>query len=219
MRYLIAVVAVLAVTGCQMPQTRHGDSADFSRVEDAVYSPDTFASQLSMVKNRSRDADFEKIRLSYTATESYTPYKVSPVPEIMSYMRNADYDACIKEANDFLVTDYVSLVTHFALRVCYSESGKQEKSAYHDYVVGGLIDSICASGDGKSSGSAFVVISTEELYGFLNLVGLQVTAQSLGSDENGAFDKMTVRESGKDEEFDLYFDINHQMSRGLNQRM
>ena len=60
------------------------------------------------------------------------------------------------------------------------------------------------------------IITGEPYTSIKLLVGLQVTAQSPGSDENGAFDKMTVRESGKDEEFDFYFDNNHQMSSGLN---
>ncbi len=82
-------------------------------------------------------------------------------------------------------------------------------------MLNGLVDSIGHSGDGRSPTTAFVTISTPELRAFLRLTGLEVKKQSLVHEADKAFDLMGVRDPETGEEFELYFDITTQMTKGF----
>lgn len=181
-----------------------------------TYNEAEYETQYERVLSQSKDADFTKLRIAYTDTKNYKPYKATPNKEMFGAMKSGDHKKCLNTAEAYFVTDYVSIPAHFAAMVCRKELGNQKESDYHKYVLDGIMDSIADSGDGKSAETAFVIISGEELYAFLDLSGLKVKGQSLIRGDNGrAYDLMKVINPRTNEEFGLYFDITLQMAKGM----
>lgn len=175
----------------------------------------TYRKQMQAVSVLSPDADFAALRLAYTGTEMYRPYALPPLGPVFAALNGGEHDKCVQRAAAFLDRHPLSLGAHFASMVCHHELGHKEEAVYHRYVVNGMMQSITRRGDGKSFATAFEVISTQELYTVLNLMGLQATAQSLANHEGRPYDVMEVVDRETGEKFTLYFDITLQMTRGM----
>jgi hypothetical protein len=177
--------------------------------------PDVYRKQMQAVSVLSPDADFHDLRLAYTKTQMYRPYALPSLEPVFAALNGGAHDMCVKRAAEVLERHPLSLGAHFASMVCNHELGHKEQAVYHRYVVNGMMQSITRRGDGRSFATAFEVISTQELYTVLNLMGLQATGQSLVNHEGRPYDVMEVvnRETG--ERFTLYFDVSLQMSRGM----
>ena len=70
-----------------------------------------------------------------------------------------------------------------------------------------LVDSILDSGDGRDFASAFKVITVEEEYAVLRVLGLRVMGQALVTHDGSQFDQMQVKEPKSGKELVLYFNI------------
>ena len=178
---------------------------------------------LDLVEKLNSNSDLEKfirIRNVYVKTKLYQPYFGSDIlldGAIFEALKEKDWPKCIEHANKLLTSNYTSLVAHYALLVCYKETEKLRLAADHNNLLDGFIESIWTTGDGKTMKTAFQTISTSELRAFIQLQGLNIVRQSLIRDKNGVYDLMTVKRSDDDEEFNLYFNITQQMSKGFGQ--
>jgi hypothetical protein len=102
---------------------------------------------------------------------------------------------------------YVNIDAHFAAFVANREMGASDKAEFHQAVYRGLIDSIRNSGDGKSTATAWVVISVDEEYSMLRALGFRPGEQALLNEHGHSYDKMTVKsvEDGSVQTF--YFNV------------
>jgi hypothetical protein len=82
-----------------------------------------------------------------------------------------------------------------------ARAGRFEDSIRYRNMYYGLLSSIVDSGDGKTSATAFKVISVDEEYTLLNFMGADVKRQSL----QGACDVMETMIEGKP--VTIYFDV------------
>lgn len=190
--------------------------AGASSVPEQAAGSKAYVEQLALVKGRSKEADFTKLRLAYTDTQYYHPYMPQNLDSVFGALEAEDYAACNRHALAILDPHIINIGANYAAMVCHKALGLEDKSSYHRFILDGLLSSIVNSGDGKSPETAFTVISTGELYAFLNLSGLQATGQSLIHDNGRAYDLMDVTDSETEESFQLYFDITLQMSRGFD---
>ncbi len=174
-----------------------------------------YRAELAVVMDRSKSADFTKLRMGYTDTKMYSPYGNGSTKPIFNAINQKDFKKCLALSNELLKTRFPSLVGHYAAMLCNSELGQKESADFHKFVLDGLMDSIGNSGDGKSSETAFITISTDELYAFLQLAGLEVLRQALVNKNGQAYDVMTVKNPRDEKEMDLYFNISIQMSKGM----
>jgi hypothetical protein len=89
----------------------------------------------------------------------------------------------------------------------YKKSGNSEKEKYHRYVTSGLIRSIMKSGDGIKPETAFLVITVNEEYVLLQVLGLKTESQATTRQDGHDYDKMSVKDPETGKKLVLYFCI------------
>lgn len=95
----------------------------------------------------------------------------------------------------------VDIDARFVAAAALTELGRPDDAAEHIRWYRGMIDSIFASGDGKSPATALVVISIAEEYSILHALGLERKEQSL---LDGGIDAIRVADR-EGRELTIYF--------------
>lgn len=173
-----------------------------------------YVTQLTLVKNLDPAADFTQLRDAYSRTRAYDPYAVRPVHTAIEHFEQQRYSQCVEAAESTIASHFVHIQAHFLAMLCQRELGNQSAAQFHDGVVRGLLASIDQSGDGNSMSSAITTYDMQELYTYLDFMGLKAVSQELVSENNRWYDVMTVSYEDEPSEFKLYFDITRQFVRG-----
>lgn len=149
---------------------------------------------LEKLKKGERDVDFTELRMSYTETEDFSPYggDEDARDAMFSALNSGKWDDALKHSAKILEKNYVDINAHFVTFVANTRKGDTAKADFHKFVVNGLLKSVRGAGDGKSMEQAFVVISTDEEYALLNVLGLRTTSQALMNDGGHAYDKLAT---------------------------
>jgi hypothetical protein len=170
-----------------------------------------YAILVGSLKAGNTNIDYTRLRMSYVDSPERKHYKdVSAAEKAMFQALGAkDYATALENAETVLAGEYVNLDAHFAAYVANSEMGAADKAEFHKAVFRGLIDSIRNSGDGKSPGKAWVVISVHEEYVLLRVLGFKPSGQSLVQKDGHFYDVMKVKsaDDGTDETFYFNTDI------------
>lgn len=214
MRGLFLVISLM-VAACATAGHNGGHARQQVADADSHY-----AAIVERVKTKGPDADFRALRMAYTDTLNYRRYFGSEYRDTIALfdtMRNGDFERCVDMAEHILDYDYASLSAHFAASVCYKQQGNSDKSEYHQYVATGLMDSIGQSGNGKTPETAFVTINTEEQRTFIQLMGFQVSDQTLLEKNGKTYEVIGAVSPKTGQESKLYFDITIQMANGYKQ--
>ena len=155
---------------------------------------DDYSVLLAKVKNFDKTVDFKTLRLAYTKTPDYNPYgrDNSKDDAMGKALEEKKFEEAIKIAQTILDKNYVHIFAHFVSRIAYRELGDQKKFEYHHFVTNGLIQSILGSGSGRDPGGAFLVISTDEEYMILDVLGLKSKTQSTLKVADQTYDKLSV---------------------------
>jgi len=163
---------------------------------------------LERVKKQDATVNFTELRMAYTETKDYSPYGDSENRKAMFTALNAkDYEKALAASDKILASNYVDLNAHFVASVAHRQLGHADRSEFHKSIFKNLIQSIEGSGDGKTTKTAFVVISTDEEYVWFNYKGLKVTGQALINDSGHSFDKMTATDPETGETVTTFFNI------------
>lgn len=133
--------------------------------------------------------------------------------KFMQQMNAGDTDAAMKSAKDIQSHNMAEPEGHLLALVAYQKLGDQKGAAFEHAVVKAYLDSILASGDGKSAKSAFVVVSVDEEYFYLNiLMGIGLPEQqSLSTVDGHSFDVLKVKDRGGNEQ-EIWFNVDVPMS-------
>lgn len=183
----------------------HGYSYGSEIKKDASPDYNTLVKQL---KSNDKSVDFTALRYSYTKTADYNPYSPDDKKRAMfEALNNGEFEKAIKHAQAVLEKNYVDMDAHFVCRIAYRETKNTEKQRFHEFVVKGLLDSIYDSGNGQTTETAFVVISTDEEYFFLRAYGFNVIKQSLVKINDRNYDKIDVEERKSGEKIIVYFNV------------
>jgi hypothetical protein len=161
-------------------------------------------------------AFYTKLRLDYAARKGFSPdWTIEEARKaITTAYQNGDTEKTISLGQKWLEKVPVDAEIYLMIAMCMKEKG--DLRGYCQYIAPfyGLLQSITASGDGKSQETAFKVISVSEEYYLLHEIGAKVKQQSLV----GHCDKMEVeRRGGK--EYTFYFDVSISLeatARALN---
>ena len=164
---------------------------------------------LAKLKQNDRTVDFKELRLAYTDTKLYSPYggDRDSRQKMFAALRQDSFDSALENAEKLLAVNYVDLNAHFGACVAHRELGHAEKADYHRFVFEGLLNSIKNSGDGKTTATAMIVISTDEEYVLLNYLGLRPTQQALLNDKGHSYDMMTSVDPKTNQTVVYYFNI------------
>lgn len=125
--------------------------------------------------------DFRALRVAYADSKEALAAGSSHLTRraMNTALLNRQFDETIRIGLDILKNVYISPDTHAALSRAYSEIGDRQKAEFHKTVYLGLVNSIIASGDGKSPETAYNVVTTEEEYAVMRALGLSVWSQEI----------------------------------------
>jgi hypothetical protein len=170
---------------------------------------ESYETLLERVKKQDASVNFTDLRLAYTETKEYDPYGGDKEARkaMFAALTAKDYAAALAASEKMLAANYIDMNAHFGAFVSHRELGHTEKSDFHKYVFQNLIKSVSDSGDGKTMETAFVVISVDEEYVWLNFNGLRMTNQSLVDDKGHRYDKMTTTDPKTNQAVSYYFNI------------
>jgi Domain of unknown function (DUF4919) len=178
-------------------------SADQAQ-KDAAYE-----ALLKKLKGGDRTVDFKELRMAYAESSGYNPYGGDRQARqaMFAAMRAKEWDEALKQSAKILEKNYVDINAHFGAFVANDRKGVTDKADFHKFVLEGLVNSIRDSGDGKGTDKAFVVISTDEEYALLNILGLRPTSQALLNKGGHSYDMLTAVDPKTNEKQDIYFNI------------
>lgn len=124
---------------------------------------------------------------------------------MMEAVQARQFGQALVLADSSLAQNYLDANAHLVAWMSARQSGNDQRAPYHAWVARGLLQSI-ASRDGRTPGTAMVVISVDEEYAYFRVNGLQPLDQGVEVCGQKPCDVLRVRdEDGK--EFSLYFDI------------
>jgi hypothetical protein len=143
----------------------------------------------------------------------YNPYRdLMELREKENAMWKAYKDGKLEEAlklgNGILEKNSLRSMTHFIFARVYERLNNSEKQKFHDEVFFQLVRSVIESGDGKTPETAMTVISIEEEYTVLDVLGFEQEFQELVNKNGKWFDHLQARNHKTGESRDFWFDIN-----------
>lgn len=164
---------------------------------------------LEKLKKGERDVDFTELRMAFTETEDFSPYGGDEEARNAMYaaLNARKWDDAIKQSAKVLEKNYVDINAHFGAYIANTRKGDTARADFHKFVALGLVNSVRGAGDGKSMEQAFVVISTDEEYALLNILGLRPGGQSLMQGGGHAYDRLDAVDPKTNEKHEFYFQI------------
>jgi tetratricopeptide (TPR) repeat protein len=149
--------------------------------------------------------EFFMVYYGFTTDSRYSPYGIG-ASAMLSAAKPESAPEAMKLYRSVLDTDPFHLQTYESLASVTMELKLHTdfQKALTQYI--GLMESILASGNGKSKDSAYFVISARHEYDVLAYLGLKSSMQSLYHDNGHSYDKLST--AGEDgEAMDVYFNI------------
>ena len=150
-----------------------------------------YQTMLSKLKSGDKEVNFRDLRLAFTKTNAYAPYKKDPNSESMwKAHKEGNYAEAFKYAQQVLENNYVAVDAHIIAAIACGHLGKTKEEEYHRFIEIGLLQSIYDSGDGRGPDTAFVVISITEEYSLLNAMGIRSDRQELIELDGKHYDRL-----------------------------
>lgn len=115
-----------------------------------------------------------------------------PLGDMVKLMNEGEWAAAAELALPWLDACPIDIRVHYYRAISLSELGQEDEATPHLEWTRGLMDSIFASGDGKTPQTAFVVVSIAEEYDVLSLLGLKRETQSLVGGGEALLDQFEV---------------------------
>jgi hypothetical protein len=171
---------------------------------------DAYADFVRRAEAGATDIDYRAMRLAWVESAAFLRVKREAVDDLRGTMHAATAPggdpARVRDAAlAILRIVYVDLDAQKALRqACHLLGDEACATKYHDIELG-LLKSIIATGDGKACATAWEVVSIDEEYFILGMVGFELRAQA-GPGKDGFCDTMTgTDENGEPRTY--YFDV------------
>ena len=159
--------------------------------------------------------DFGALRNAYAESPAYQPYggALEETKRAMHEAFNAqDCPKVLVSSAKVLDATFVDIEAHLLSGRCFEVAGDQAKAGLHRAVAKGLMDSILASGDGKTTKTAFIVVAIDEEYAVMSALRWRVVGQALIDEDGHAFDRIEVKSATSEETAVLYFQIDRPMA-------
>lgn len=175
---------------------------------------DDYAAMVARVKGGDVAIDYRALRDAFAASPGYAPYGGdfdAPRDAMRKAFNAKDCAKAAASAEKVLDLLYIDIMAHLLSGRCHELAGDQAKADFHRKVARGLLDSIIASGDGKTPKTAFIVVRIDEEYDVLSALRLKLTTQSLDSADGHAFDRMEVT-SASGQQSVVFFEIDRPMT-------
>ena len=159
-------------------------------------------------KQKDPSLNFTELRVAFYESASY-----HPLTPMMTYrplnaaLAQKNYEEALKIAESVFEKNFVEVNAHMVAQIAYQETGNSEKAELHKFIADGLLNSIKSSGDGKTTKTAYEVISINEEYGVVRSLGLRPIKQALVQDKGHSYDALTVIDPQTNQESIIYFNV------------
>jgi hypothetical protein len=157
-----------------------------------AFAAESYAAMVERVKKGDATVDYRALRDAYSASPAYQPYGVEARDEMRKAFAAKDCPNTIKHGEKVLNEIYIDVLTHLLTANCLRKGNDEAKADFHRAIGRSLLDSIAASGDGKSPQTAFIVVTIDEEYDLLGMRGLTMKSQALVHTGGHSFDQMSV---------------------------
>lgn len=127
--------------------------------------------------------------------------------EMFQALSGKDYKKAVEKADIVLASEFVDMNAQFVEFIAYRELQDSKRSDFHKAVFDGLLRSITDSADGKSLKTAYVVISVDEEYVVLRVLGLTPSQQSVVHDDGHSYDVLEAKDPKANQTVRLYFNV------------
>jgi hypothetical protein len=175
----------------------------------------TYDELVARAKTGDANVDYLALRNVYAESPNYDPYG-SKVGELQSEMfeayRRGDCAAVIAKAESILAADFVHVDAHLVAGLCHGKLGNEAAMRRERAAARGLIDSILQSGDGKSEGTAFVVIEVAEEYSLLRALGLRPSNQALIHAQGHSYDRFDAKSNDTGQQVVVFFNVDRPLA-------
>lgn len=169
------------------------------------------------MKKSDASVDFTRLRQLQTQVDSYKPYGVDVEEHPFKVLKAGNLERAQALVQQILAESYLDMNGHNVAALIADRRGDKAAAAHHRYVLGGVVDSILASGDGKTPETAYVVIAISEEYATVGILGLEVVTQDLLRDESHSYDLLEVVNPETKATQRVYFNIDSIM-RALDKK-
>lgn len=185
-----------------------------------VAAQDGYNVQLAQLKGGDVGIDFKSLRAAYAQSADYHPYggDAGPRRAMIAAFKAGQCNEALAAADKVLDADYLDLDAHYISFSCQSKAGRADKAAFHKAVFLGLLNAILSSGDGKSQGTAYAVLSAPEEYTVVGYLGLRPSGQSLIHADGHSYDRLDVTDTKSGAASGLYFNVDVPLG-WLNRRL
>ncbi len=168
---------------------------------------------LEKVKQKDPSVDFTELRHAFYESPHYNPYApMLTYRPLNAALAQKNYEEVLKIAESVLAKNFVEVNAHMSAQIAYQETGNAERAEFHKFMAEGLLKSIKGSVDGKSTATAFEVISVAEEYGLIRSLGLRPIGQALLDEKGHRYDAMTVVDPKTNQESKIYFNVDKPLS-------
>jgi hypothetical protein len=158
---------------------------------------DKYSMLVRKLESGQTDIDYKEFRESFLESKQFAvaASKRSELDRLQAalpkLMSQSKYPEIVQTTKTILSIDYTNMRAQKILYQTYKVlNDEANRKKYHDIEIG-LLTSIVRNGDGKSCKTAWPVVQIEEEYFILDMVGAELTRQSI--DNNGGLcDKMEV---------------------------
>jgi hypothetical protein len=173
-------------------------------------SPDTrYQTLLAAAKQGLGPVDWQALRFAYAGTADFDPFGAQTVTtrqKMFEAFQAGKFSDAIEEAKHLIDRAYVDVDAHVICDLAYQKLGDPAQAKPHHEAALGLLNSI-RTGNGRTPETSYTVISVNEEYAMLHVLGLLRTEQNLIRDHGHAYDKLDVVDrDGKQQSFYFLID-------------
>lgn len=167
-----------------------------------------FDAAVDRLRRADPTVDFTRLRTLSTELPGYEPYAEGDNNKDMNAaMGRSDFKEALRLARVDLDADYLDIDAHIVAMIASDKTGDTKSFEHHRWVVKSIYDSITGSGDGKTSATAYRVVTVREEYAALMILGLRRSKQALVHDGPHSFDVLTAVDPETKAETTIYFNI------------
>jgi len=163
--------------------------------------------------------DFRRLRTSYVESPEFEAAKNLDLSQqkkaAFAALNSRDFRTAVQVAGLLLEASYVDMDSHFVKYIAHGELGEPEQSKFHKMVFTRLLKSITDHGNGKSTATAYHVISIAEEYTLMRVFRMALIRQQLLREAGHAYDVMDVKDLNSGDTTTLYFNVDIPLRHAL----
>lgn len=168
----------------------------------------TFKELVEKAKKSDPSLDFTALRLRFYESPDYNPHTpMLTYRPLYGALAQKNYTEAIKIAESVLEKNFVEVNAHIVAQVANQETGNTDRAQFHKYMAEGLLNSIKSKADGKTTETAFQVISINEEYALLRSMNRRPIKQSLFEEKGHLYDVLTVVDPQTNQQTVVYFNV------------